>query len=331
MKKTYLFFDIECANCFDNEGKICSFGYALCDKDFNVIENKDIIINPKAPFDPYLFRKNSTCHLAYTKSEFLAHEDFSFYYDEINSLLSKKGITVLGFGVDNDVDFISSECLRYGEKLIEFSSYDIHPFLVNHFNEKGGLDFWKTYFKIDNEEIKMHRSSDDALSTLLVAKVFCENEKITLEKFITGLQPPLTSKNALMSHKTVLYNKIQKAKIKHAAHTKPNSFESKNLNGKYYFLSLNKNVDSNLKLQITKDIVNNGGRISDYVSRSCSIIMADGTSKPNWIKGDNEIVFLKDLYSLIEKKESKLYTQKPLPKDFDYSNAKKELSELTRN
>ena len=44
----YLFFDIECANCFDRKGKIFSFGYVLTDEKFNVIEpREDILVSPK--------------------------------------------------------------------------------------------------------------------------------------------------------------------------------------------------------------------------------------------------------------------------------------------
>ena len=46
----YLFFDIECANCDGGNGKICSFGYVLTDTDFNVLEYKDLLIDPKAKF-----------------------------------------------------------------------------------------------------------------------------------------------------------------------------------------------------------------------------------------------------------------------------------------
>ena len=46
----YLFFDIECANCDGGNGKICSFGYVLADSRLDVMEKRDIVINPKAPF-----------------------------------------------------------------------------------------------------------------------------------------------------------------------------------------------------------------------------------------------------------------------------------------
>ena len=38
----YLFFDIECANCYDGVGKICEFGYVLTDEYFTVLEEESL-------------------------------------------------------------------------------------------------------------------------------------------------------------------------------------------------------------------------------------------------------------------------------------------------
>ena len=63
MSETYLFFDIESANCYGGEGHICSFGYVICDSDFNVLEMDDIVMNPEAPFDWYLTKTKTTSRL----------------------------------------------------------------------------------------------------------------------------------------------------------------------------------------------------------------------------------------------------------------------------
>ena len=54
----YLFFDIECANCFDGKGKICEFGYVQTDENFSIIEKESFKINPCAPFDKKGFEFN---------------------------------------------------------------------------------------------------------------------------------------------------------------------------------------------------------------------------------------------------------------------------------
>ena len=70
MEHSYLFFDIECANCFGGVGKMCSFGYVLTDEDFNVIDSQDVAMNPEAEFDWYLFSPKNKCRLAYSKDYF---------------------------------------------------------------------------------------------------------------------------------------------------------------------------------------------------------------------------------------------------------------------
>ena len=37
----YVFFDIECANCYQGKGKICSFGYVITNENFDVEEKYD--------------------------------------------------------------------------------------------------------------------------------------------------------------------------------------------------------------------------------------------------------------------------------------------------
>lgn len=64
----YLFFDIECANCFGGTGKICEFSYILSDEHFNEIELNQFIINPNAPFDSYVL-KNHGCTYKLKASE----------------------------------------------------------------------------------------------------------------------------------------------------------------------------------------------------------------------------------------------------------------------
>ena len=46
----YIFYDIECANCQNGQAKICSFGYVVTDESINVLEKRDVVINPRAPF-----------------------------------------------------------------------------------------------------------------------------------------------------------------------------------------------------------------------------------------------------------------------------------------
>ena len=82
-KNKMLFFDIECANIFNNVCKMCSSGYVITDEEFNVIEMKDIIIKPESKYNPYLFRENSKTRLAYSKKYYNGHYNFKSDYISI--------------------------------------------------------------------------------------------------------------------------------------------------------------------------------------------------------------------------------------------------------
>ena len=42
----YLFFDIECSNCFNGIGKMCEFGYVLTDESLRVMKSGEIPMSP---------------------------------------------------------------------------------------------------------------------------------------------------------------------------------------------------------------------------------------------------------------------------------------------
>ena len=64
MDKTYLFFDIECANCFGGVGKMCSFGYVVVNQDWTILDEDDVVMNPETEFDWDLFDQKRGCKLA---------------------------------------------------------------------------------------------------------------------------------------------------------------------------------------------------------------------------------------------------------------------------
>ena len=65
----YLFFDIECAD--GGKATICSFGYVIADLNFNIIEQRDILINPEAEFCLEGRKGRPDVKLAYPKEDFL--------------------------------------------------------------------------------------------------------------------------------------------------------------------------------------------------------------------------------------------------------------------
>ena len=121
----YLFFDIECANCEGGNGKICSFGYVKTDEKFRVLENRDIIINPRSEFRLQNFSSKKYIELAYPESEFLSAEDFREHYPEIKDILKEEELLIFGYAVENDAGFLRSEFERYRLECVNFRFYDV--------------------------------------------------------------------------------------------------------------------------------------------------------------------------------------------------------------
>jgi hypothetical protein len=82
----YLFFDIECANCFDGVGKICEFGYVLTDEKFSVIEENSFKMNPRAVFDKKGFAMRGI-HLEHPFAFYKTQPDFPYFYPKIRGYI----------------------------------------------------------------------------------------------------------------------------------------------------------------------------------------------------------------------------------------------------
>lgn len=182
----YLFFDIECANCFNNAGKICSFGYVLTDDNFNIIEKNDIVINPKAKFD-YRGLKMGGIELAYTEKEFRNAPDFGFYYPKIKALMTGKNVIVFGHGTVNDAKFILGECDRYNKEPFDYIYVDTCKLIRRIYKREKDLSLSVLYneFYPDEASLIAHNSEDDAFMTMKLAQYICKDKGLTLSKLIS--------------------------------------------------------------------------------------------------------------------------------------------------
>ena len=218
---TYLFFDIECANSFGGIGKICSFGFVLCNSDFSVIETADLLMNPDAPFDWYLFKKGSKCNLAYSQSEYKKNPKFPHYFSKIQSLLSANDRLVFGFGCKNDVATISSECVRYNLPQIEFKCFDIHNMLEKFYETQGGLGPFVEKLGIDTHGMEFHDSRADAYFTMKVTEKLLADSKMQMAELLKAYTP-LSSERSITDLKKKLFKKwLERNEEKKASEEKP--------------------------------------------------------------------------------------------------------------
>ena len=83
----FLFFDIECSNCFNNIGKMCEFGYVLTDEKFNIITKNCYVMSPgKGRENRFKLRNRKNqidIDLAYEEEYYYQQDEFDKYYDKI--------------------------------------------------------------------------------------------------------------------------------------------------------------------------------------------------------------------------------------------------------
>ncbi|MFA6856751.1 MAG: exonuclease domain-containing protein [Treponema sp.] len=276
MNDTYLFFDIECANCFNGEGKMCSFGYVVTDGSFTIIDSQDIVMNPQAEFDWYLFSPKNRCPLAYSKEYFRQQHTFEDWYKPIKELLTASYRKIIGFSSTNDVNFIITACKRYGLPLINFAAYDAEPMLNNANGERKGLEAWAEYYHIDTTELHAHRSCDDAMMTMLVVKALAEAQN-------TGIGPLLEkNRSTLLSVEKAEEQMIERkrrneilAKIEELYGKKDKLPHSNVLSGELYSIGFRVNRDIDEAYRIARLVYENGGMLCKRLKGTGTLILAD--------------------------------------------------------
>lgn len=173
----YLFFDIECANCFKEQGKICEFGYVETDEKFNEIASDEYLINPDAPFDWYVMKKM----LAYPKELYLSKSKYPTYFPQIKALFEDEEIAIFGHTVDADAKYLNDEAKRYNLPFFNYTFYDVKEMYSAYANSKKGVSLEKIGDILGSKNRgHAHRAIDDARSTMLAAKKMCETLEMNL-------------------------------------------------------------------------------------------------------------------------------------------------------
>ena len=168
----YLFFDIECANCYQNCAKIFSLGYVVTDENFNILHDKeDVLINPRDRFDWYVAKKM----MAYPREIFKDMPPFPDFYDRFRDMFEDEDTMVIGYAVTNDVHFLHDDCKRYGLTPYTYKFYDVQQLYarqpVNN-TAKNLEDSLLSWCNIEPENL--HRSDEDAYNTMLIMKAIAE-------------------------------------------------------------------------------------------------------------------------------------------------------------
>ena len=166
----YLVIDTESCTGRDSDGSLCSFGYTVCDEQFNILTQNDLIINPLPKRFAVGDSKNARrtgVKFAYTIEEFRNAPRFDARYKQIKSLF--EGRTVLGFSMVNDVKYLNDACVKYSLPIIEYAFYDIQYIYKLLYPSETSVGLKTLSVKYGNEYLA-HRSDEDAAASVTLLK-----------------------------------------------------------------------------------------------------------------------------------------------------------------
>ncbi len=193
----YLFFDIECSNCFDGIGKMCEFGYTLTDEEFNVIAKHEFPMSPgKGKNNRFHLRDrlkgSDYIVLAYDESYYYEQPEFPYFYEKIKKLLSNEDTLCFGWAISNDIQFLYGTCKRYGKEPISFDYVDVQRIADMYFKLKaqsGLKDVCERLLgKSELIGIQEHLSSDDAKMTMMVLRSIAKKEGLSSKELLKKLE-----------------------------------------------------------------------------------------------------------------------------------------------
>lgn len=178
----YLFFDIECSNCFDGTGKICEFGYVLTDEDLCAIDHGIFLVNPDSDFEQYVRWKI----IKYKVDDYLNAPKYpEVYNSHISHLLKLEDTVLVGHGVKNDVKFLYDEAKRYSLPLPNITVVDAAVIWQRYHNDKNARNLKKLVNELGIGNPKtMHNSEYDAQMTVEYTKVLCEKSGMTFRNLM---------------------------------------------------------------------------------------------------------------------------------------------------
>lgn len=354
----YLFFDIECANCFNGSGKICEFGYVITDENYNVKDKQIWLVDPQDGFDWYVVKKM----LAFHPEMYRASDAYPVVFPKIKALFERKDILIIGHTVDADAGYLNDEARRYELPFFNYSFYDAKEMYTAYANASRGVGLEEIGQMLgSNGPNHAHKSVDDAEATMEVVKKMCASLEVSLPELIS-LCPDCKGKTengfvwtpvrerAEASRKQrfveqVGQNKIRRAMatrfIKYRNHLKINTKSTSSLAGKSICFSRNYE-DEHLKemMYLVKKLAEMGVKCIGKASECdlfvrYDLVREDGEEKPcSRLRAvcleidagrEIEIVTLDQLLNLIGVKQEDLENVSiPSEEDFEAAHKKKE-------
>lgn len=199
----YLFFDIECSNCFKGVGKICEFGFVITDENFKILFKDVYPMSPGKGGENRFYLKGrkhqKDLELAWPYEYYYSQPEFPAFYEQIKRLMANDDVICFGFDSDNDISYIYNTCVRYKLEPFDFVCYDVQKIASWHIQDKP-THLKETYKKLVGTskvaQFQEHLSRDDAHMTMSILEAVCVLEGLSSNEVLDRY------KNA----KTSLYN-----------------------------------------------------------------------------------------------------------------------------
>ena len=183
----YVFYDIECANCRNYTAKISSIGFVITDANFNIIESKEIKINPEAPFYSYEKidgKEVRQIYVPHNIDEYLSSPNYAGLYKNIKELFTMENTLYIGFGNVSDAFYLYESNKRYNLINFNYQFVDVKDMFQWRYDKKTtkpfrGLQGLAKFFGIQWNQT--HNALDDSVMTFKVCKALmkkCRNIKL---------------------------------------------------------------------------------------------------------------------------------------------------------
>lgn len=178
----YLFFDIECCN----GRNICEFGYVITDINFNILEKRDITMNPKNKKFNLVGRPDrEDLILFYPEDVYYRSPMFKEYYKEIKELIEFPDQLIIGHSIINDAKFLNIACWDFKLPPINFKFADSQKMYKDFYDVKNQISLENAGEQFAVEKPKyLHKSDDDSELTMGLVRNMCRSLDCTLEELI---------------------------------------------------------------------------------------------------------------------------------------------------
>lgn len=330
----FVAFDLESTDGYFSSGNICEFGYCIGDENFNIKEQKNILIRPISKVNIAYYRVK----LAYPLKVYYSSPSFVENYSKIGTILQKCDCVVLGHAIHNDIVGINAACKINTLKPFDFCFVDTQILFSIYKNMSTICSLDKIAEEI-GVEFNHHRADEDAKLSLLTLKYICEKEGLTFEQLMAAYEatigmneggsitnfvsskcmsqaPSLTSKNS----KRRILSMFEPKVIDENVIDKSNSLYHKKI-----FLNRDAMIeDINLTRAVLNRLAELGAKVVNFVN-NCDYYVGDMPEEWNY-KG--EVVSMADFIAMLGDLEILTYDDKAILEQYNKEKEKRHKLEL---